>query len=288
MSIASEVRETNRRLNAAEMTEPTLVSRSSPRCATHGLEAVTLFDMPMNNVALPELLESIGNHIDSGRQGYLVTPNVDHVIEYEQNADFRNAYQEASYSLVDGAYILWASRLFGKAVKEKISGSDLIYWLCEFAALKGYSVFFFGAMDGVAAGAAKVLEKRYPGLRIAGTYSPPLGFEKDEAANAEAIRRVRESGADICFVALGAPKQDLWNWRYCEQTGAKLCLGVGASLDFVAGRVRRAPVWMQRVGLEWVWRVFQEPKRMGHRYLIRDSRFIVHLWREFVRSRKTA
>lgn len=288
MPIVTEIREANQRLATTEMTNSPLASRTVPRCATQGLDAITLFNMPMNNVSLPELLENIGEHIDAGRQGYVVTPNVDHVVEYEQNADFRSAYREASHSLVDGAYILWASRLFGKPVKEKISGSDLVYWLSEFAAEKGYSVFFFGAMDGVAAEAASVLEKRYPGLKVAGTYSPPMGFEKDAATNAEAIRQVRDSGADICFVALGAPKQDLWNWRYHEQTGAKLCLGVGASLDFVAGRVRRAPVWMQRLGLEWVWRICQEPGRMGHRYLIRDSRFIVHLWREFVGGGKTA
>ena len=120
---------------------------------------------------------------------------------------------------------------------------------------------------------------------MAGTYSPPLGFEKDPEQNQKAIDLIRESGADICFTALGAPKQDLWNWRYHQECGAKLCLGIGASLDFVAGRVKRAPVWMQRVGLEWTWRIMQEPRRMAQRYLIRDSKFLVLLWREW-RSKK--
>lgn len=289
MTTITQVREARERAKTPPMEQSrTMTSRKAPRCASGDIDSITLFGMPMNSVTVPELLEDFGRHIDAGRQGFVVTPNVDHVVEHGQNADFRAVYQDAAYSLVDGAYVLWASKLLGKPVKEKISGSDLIYWLSEYAAEQGYSIFLFGALDGVAESAAKVLEERYPGLKVAGTYSPPYGFEKDEATNQEAIARIRESGADICFVALGAPKQDLWNWRNHEATGAKLCLGVGASFDFVAGRIRRAPVWMQRLGLEWVWRIFQEPVRMGQRYLIRDSRFVVHLWREFTGQNATA
>jgi len=263
------------------MTETTTTSAEAPRCAQGDLEALTLFGMPMNNVSLSELLIAFSKQIEAGEQGYVVTPNVDHVVEFEKNADFRAAYHNARYVLADGVPILWAGKLFGKPIKEKISGSDLIYWLSEYAAEKGYSIFLLGAQEGVADAAAKVLVEKYPGLKIAGTHSPSLGFEKDEESNNKVVQLVRDSGADICFVALGAPKQDLWSWRYHEQTGAKLCLGVGASFDFVAGRVKRAPVWMQRVGLEWTWRIMQEPVRMGKRYLIRDSRFLVLLWREF-------
>jgi len=286
MSIIIHASEKSKRLDTDFSVEETSRSAGTPRCSQGNLDAITLFDMPMNDVSVRELLADFGEHIEAGKQGFVVTPNVDHVVEYEQNEDFRRAYNDASYSLVDGAYVLWASKLFGKGVKEKISGSDLIYWLSEYAAEKGYSIFLFGADEGVADAAAEVLKENYAGLKIAGTYSPPYGFEKDPETNAEAIRRVRDSGADICFVALGAPKQDLWSWRYHKETGAKLCLGVGASFDFVAGRIRRAPVWMQHLGLEWVWRIFQEPVRMGKRYLIRDSRFVVLLWRELLSTMK--
>lgn len=252
-----------------------------PRCARSGLETLTLFDMPINNLTLAETLAAMGAHIEQGEQGYAVTPNVDHAVEFSQNADFRQAYHDASFVLADGVPILWAGKLFGKPIKEKISGSDMLYWLTEYAAEKGYSVFLLGAAEGVGEEAARVLQELYPGLKVAGTYSPPMGFEKDPEENQRVIDLIRESGADICYTALGAPKQDLWNWRYHQETGAKLCLGIGASLDFVAGYVKRAPVWMQRVGLEWTWRIMQEPVRMGKRYLIRDAYFLVLLWREW-------
>lgn len=252
-----------------------------PRCAQRGLETVILFNMPMNNLSSQETLDAIGQHIDAGEQGFAVTPNVDHTVEYDENPEFRQAYQEAAMVLVDGMYIVWASRLFGKPIKAKISGSDLIYWLSEYAARKGYSIFLLGAREGVADLAAKNLVEKYPGLKIAGTYSPPLGFEKSEETNRKAIDLVRESGADICFTALGAPKQDLWNWRYHKEAGAKFYIGVGASFDFVAGTIKRAPVWMQYAGLEWTWRIMQEPSRMAHRYLIRDSKFLWLLFREW-------
>lgn len=263
------------------MTETQTIPTGGPRCAQRGLETLTLFNMPMNNVTLQETLDAIGRHIDAGEQGYVVTPNVDHAVEFDENPDFRQAYQNAALVLADGMPIIWASKLFGKPLKAKISGSDLIYWLSEYAAQKGYSIFLLGAREGVADQAAKKLVEKYPGLKIAGTHSPPLGFEKSEETNRKVINLVRDSGADICFVALGAPKQDLWSWRYHKEAGAKIFLGVGASFDFVAGTIQRAPVWMQRTGLEWTWRIMQEPSRMAHRYLIRDSKFLLLLFHEW-------
>ncbi len=263
------------------MTEVFHNDAANPRCASGDLESTTLFRMPINNLTLAETLEAMGKHIEAGEQGYVVTPNVDHAVEFAKNELFRQAYYDAAFVLADGVPILWAGRLFGKPIKEKISGSDLLYWLSEYAAEKGYSVFLLGAAEGVGDAAGKILQEKYPGLKVAGTYSPPLGFEKDPVENQKALDLIRESGADICYTALGAPKQDLWNWRYHQDCGAKLCLGVGASLDFVAGRVKRAPKWMQRVGLEWTWRILQEPVRMGKRYLIRDAYFLVLLWREW-------
>ena len=253
----------------------------APRCGQRGLETLTLFNMPMNNLSLQETLEAIGRQIDDGVQGFAVTPNVDHAVLYDESPEFRQAYHEAAMVLVDGMYIVWAGRLFGKPIKAKISGSDLIYWLSEYAAQKGYSIFLLGAREGIADKAAKNLVEKYPGLKIAGTYSPPLGFEKNAVENQKVIDLLKGSGADICFTALGAPKQDLWNWRHYKDAGAKIYLGVGASFDFVAGTIQRAPVWMQRAGLEWTWRIMQEPSRMAHRYLIRDSKFLLLLWREW-------
>lgn len=254
----------------------------APRCTAHGLPHVTLFGMTINTLTVDEALDAMVAHIERGEPGFLVTPNVDHAVEFSQNELFRQAYHHASIVLADGMPILWAGRLFGKHIPVRVTGADTLNWLSERAVEHGYSVFLLGAAEGVGEKAAEVLQARYPGLKVAGTYSPPLGFEKDPEENQKVIDLIRESGADICYTALGAPKQDLWNWRYHQETGAKLCLGIGASLDFVAGKVKRAPVWMQHVGLEWFWRTMQEPVRMGKRYLIRDAYFLVLIWREWL------
>jgi N-acetylglucosaminyldiphosphoundecaprenol N-acetyl-beta-D-mannosaminyltransferase len=161
----------------------------------------------------------------------------------------------------------------------------MIFHLSDLAARRGYSIFLLGAAEGVAAEAAKTLRQKYPGLRIAGVYSPPLGFEKDDRQNAEVTHMLRAARPDVCLVALGAPKQEEWMHRFSEASGVPVMMGVGATLDFVSGRVKRAPRWMQRAGLEWFWRLCAEPRRLWKRYLVDDSLFFVLLARAFVRHR---
>jgi len=249
-------------------------------CASDGVPAVPLFGTVINAVRLDEVFAAIDRRIAQRRPGFVVTPNVDHLCMLCHDEAFAEAYRKAFLVLADGIPVLWGSRLFGKAVPEKISGSDLIYWLTEHAAKQGHSVFFFGAAPGVAAEAARLLSRRYPGLKVAGCYSPPLGFEKDPVEKEKAIAVVRDAAPDICYVALGAPKQDLWNAEAAPLAGVPVMLGIGASLDFVTGRAKRAPVWAQRTGLEWLWRLCHEPGRLWKRYILRDSRFLVILWRE--------
>lgn len=253
----------------------------TPRCALGGLPTVTMFGMTINNVTLDEVFDAVTRQIEAREPGFILTPNVDHVCDFLANPEFHEAYQNGFLVLADGTPILWAARLLGSPIKQKISGSDLVYWLTEYAARKGYSIFFFGAAEGVAEEAAHILQERYKGLRVAGTYSPPLGFEKDPETDAEAVRIVRDAAPDICYVALGAPKQDLWSYRHYRDTGVPVHIGVGGSLDFVAGRTKRAPVWMQKAGLEWTWRLAQEPRRLARRYLIKDMQFLPLVYREF-------
>lgn len=242
-------------------------------------EKIRLFDLPICDLTFTELCEQISQRIQTRKPGYVVTPNVDHVCRYHRNPDFRAAYDHATHVVVDGMPLLWFSRLFGRPLREKLSGSDLLPMLSAYAAEKGHSVYYLGAAEGVADEVALRLGKAYPGLRVAGTYSPPFGFEKDPAANEEILRRLREARPDICFVALGSPKQEIWLHRNHEASGVPVMLGVGAAFDFVAGRIRRAPVWMQNAGLEWCWRLACEPRRLAWRYLVDDSYFFVVLWR---------
>lgn len=243
-------------------------------------DSVVLFGIAFSRVSFDELCLYIDQRIADRVPGYIVTPNVDHVVRFHRDPAFRKAYEHAFLVLTDGMPILWTAWLLGRPVPEKLSGSDMVPRLSAYAADRGYSVFFFGASDGVAAEAASRMKGRYPNLSVAGVYSPPMGFEKDPAAVSEAIGRLRRAGADICFVALGSPKQEVWLCEHCNECGISVMIGVGAGLDFVSGRVRRAPRWMQYAGLEWIWRLVQEPRRLWHRYLVEDMYFFVLVWRE--------
>jgi len=200
-------------------------------------------------------------------------------------SEFREAYAHAGLSLVDGTAVLWALALCAKHVPEKLSGSDLVPALSSFAAARGYSVFFLGAAEGVAAKAADVLKAQYPLLKAAGTFSPPFGFFQDPEENAYTLRVLQEAKPDICFVALASPYQEIWMYRNYLNSGAKVMIGVGAGLDFIAGVQKRAPRWVQRIGAEWLWRLAHEPKRLWKRYLVDDMRFIPILLRECWKQR---
>lgn len=250
------------------------------------LPHVTLFGMTINSVSLDDVFRSVTRQIESRDPGYIVTPNVDHICTFQKSEALRQAYKDAFLTLADGVPVVWASRLLRKRIPQKISGSDLVYWLSEYAAKKGYRLFFLGAAEGVAEDAARCLQRQYPGLQVAGCYSPPIGFEENEEENAKAIAILREAHPDICFLALGSPKQETWAHAHYRQVNVPVIIGVGAALDFAAGRVTRAPKCLQRMGLEWTWRLVQEPRRLAHRYLVKDMAFLALVWREWRRRGK--
>ncbi|MFA6240159.1 MAG: WecB/TagA/CpsF family glycosyltransferase [Candidatus Hydrogenedentales bacterium] len=251
------------------------------------MDTVELFDMRFSRVTFPELCEQLDRRILSRNPGYICTPNVDHICQFHRKAayreDYREAYKRAWMVVADGVPVLWASRLFGKRLPAKLSGSDLVLSLSGHAASKGHSVYFLGAAEGVAAAAAERLRERYPGLHVSGAYSPVYGFYADEAESSRVAARVREAGPDLCFLALGGPHQEIWMSKYAAACNAPVMIGIGGSFDLVTGRVKRAPVWMQRCGLEWVWRLCQEPKRLWRRYLVDDLFIFVLLFRELGR-----
>ncbi len=247
------------------------------------VESLRLFGVPFHNVDFGEAMAAIDRRIVSREPGFVLTPNVDHVCQFQKKPELRAAYEACFLSICDGMPLLWASKLAGKPLKAKLSGSDMVFWLAEHAAHRGYRIFLLGAAEGVADEAAERLRERYPGIAIAGTYSPPMGFEKDPVKGAETLARVTAAKPDICYVAFGAPKQELWMHANSAASGVPVMLGIGASLDFVAGRVRRAPVWFQRAGLDWAWRLAQEPRRLAKRYLVDDSLFFWLVIKEMVR-----
>lgn len=224
--------------------------------------------------ALDQVVELVG----AGDGGYIVTPNVDHVVQAEHNEALRAAYDAASLSLVDGQPLMWLSQMMGEPFPEKISGSDFVPHLVALAAERGWRVFFLGAGEGVGAKAAEILRSEHPGLDIR-VHSPKFGFDQDPVERAEVLRRVREAMPHVLVMALGCPKQELLMHRWRQELGPTVAIGAGATLDFIAGNITRSPTWISNAGLEWLYRLGREPRRLAHRYLVRDPEIVKIAWR---------
>lgn len=228
----------------------------------------------IDNLSMSETLDAIDVLINENKNAYVVTPNVDHIVQLERGGELCDVYKNADLILTDGKPLLWISKWYGNAIKEKISGSDLFPKLCEMSAKKGYTMFFLGAAEGVAAKAAENLMNRYPGLEVVGTYSPSFGFEKNELEMAKIEKMIKDAHPHILIVGLGCPKQELFIYHNRNKLGVPISFGLGASLDFEAGKIKRAPRWMANHGLEWLYRITQDPKRMAKRYFIDDRKII--------------
>lgn len=226
----------------------------------------------IDNLTMQETLQAIDQLIQENKSAYVVTPNVDHIVQLETNKELQKVYQNASLILTDGKPLQWIANWYGTPIKEKISGSDLFPLLCKLAAQKGYKMFFLGAAEGVAAKAAENLTNRFRGLQIVGTYSPPIGFEKNQREMMKIKDMIKSTEPDILIVGLGCPKQEKFMYHYCKELGVPISLGLGASFDFEAGNIKRAPRWMSEYGLEWIFRIIQDPKRMAKRYVVDDRK----------------
>lgn len=224
----------------------------------------------IDNLTMDETLQRIDELIQEKRNAFVVTPNVDHIIQLERGGELVEAYKQADLILTDGKPLIWISKWYGTPIKEKISGSDLFPRLCKLASERGYSMFFLGAAEGVAEKAATNLMRKYPGLQVVGTYSPPKGFETDKTEMDKIQKMIRDAKPHILIVALGCPKQEFFILHNRNVLGVPLSLGLGASIDFEAGNIKRAPKWMADHGLEWVYRITQDPKRLAKRYLVDD------------------
>lgn len=233
----------------------------------------------VDNLTMQEALQEIDLLIAKANNSYVVTPNVDHIVQIENGGEICKAYQEADLILTDGKPLIWISRWYGTPIKEKISGSDLFPLLCKLAARKGYTMFLLGAAEGVADKAAENLRSKYSGLQIVGTYSPPYGFEKNNEEVNKIIKLIKTAKPHILIVGLGCPKQELFIYHYRDKLQVPISLGLGASIDFEAGKVKRAPRWMSENGLEWLFRMFGDPKRLVKRYLVDDVAIFKLAWK---------
>jgi N-acetylglucosaminyldiphosphoundecaprenol N-acetyl-beta-D-mannosaminyltransferase len=214
---------------------------------------------------------------------YVVTPNVDHVVLYQESEALRQAYTAASLVLADGAPVVAASKLLGRPLPERVAGSDLVPQLFSEAVWQRspLRVYLLGGAPGVGQRAAERIRATWPGIEVVGVASPPLGFEYDAQQNAHLLAEVNASEPDLLLVGLGAPKQEIWIHRHHHDLSVPVALCIGATIDFLAGERLRAPRWMRRMGLEWLFRMLLEPRRLGGRYARDAFRFPQLFWREW-------
>lgn len=219
--------------------------------------AVRILGVRVDDVTMAEALNRMEAMIASGQPHQVVTVNAEFVMRAQRDEAFRVVLEEAHLALPDGYGLLWASRRLGCPLRQRVAGSDVVPRLAALAAERGYRPFLLGAGPGVAEKAAEVLMRQNPGLEIAGTYAGSPSPEEED----EIVARVTAARPDMLFVAYGAPAQDFWIYRNLQRLGVPLCMGVGGTLDFIAGVTPRAPVWMREHGLEWLYRLVRQPWR---------------------------
>lgn len=237
-----------------------LISRIAARVAEE-LEAsrtIELLGVKVNAVTMDTTVAQVEEFIAAGTPHHLVTADVSTLMKARQDAELRDIINRADLVTPDGAGVLWTAKVFDWPLKERVPGVDLVDRLCALAAARGYRVYLLGAAPGVAEKAAAILQTRHPGLVIAGTRDGYFRPGEEEGV----VAAVRAARPDLLFVALGVPKQEKWIRRHLRELGVPVCIGVGGSFDVISGRLSRAPQWMQTYGLEWLWRVLLEPRRL--------------------------
>lgn len=232
------------------------------------MSKVELLNISIDNLSMPELLARL-------EQGVVFTPNVDHLVKLQSDSDFFKAYAAADFRTCDSKILYYALKLIGYPLREKISGSDLFpafYWHHQHN--EKVKIFLLGASEGVAAEARKRINERVGREIIVAAHSPSYGFERNAAECQQIIEMVNQSGATVLAVGVGAPKQEKFIYQYKDQfKHIKIFMAVGATIDFEAGNVHRAPRWISEVGLEWLHRLLSEPRRLWRRYLLEGPLF---------------
>jgi N-acetylglucosaminyldiphosphoundecaprenol N-acetyl-beta-D-mannosaminyltransferase len=243
---------------------------------------ISLLGMPISVVTESQAIDFILASLATGEGGWVITPNLDQLRLFRKNPALRPMYEEATLVLADGMPLIWASRMQKTPLPQRVAGSSIIFTLTAAAAGAGRSVFFLGGNPGAAELAAEKLSAAHPQLKVAGVYCPPFSFEKDPAEIDRIRQRLVEKRPDIVYVGLGFPKQEQLIEKLRPDLRQTWFLGIGISFSFVAGEVKRAPRWMQKMGLEWLHRLTQEPGRLLKRYLIHGIPFAIRLfWSAF-------
>lgn len=234
------------------------------------MKKVKILNLEIDNLSKAEFLNNL-------HSGIVFTPNVDHLIKLQKDPDFFEAYSTSNYKLCDSQILLYASRFLGTPIKEKISGSDLLpAFYYHHQHNENIKIFLLGAAEGVAQTAQAKINQKIGREIVIATYSPPFGFENDETECSHILDMINNSGASVLVIGVGAPKQEKWLYKYKDMLpNIRIFMALGATIDFEAENVKRAPKWISKIGIEWLFRLVCEPKRLWKRYLIEDLPFFL-------------
>ncbi|KKO65111.1 WecB/TagA/CpsF family glycosyltransferase [Janthinobacterium lividum] len=240
---------------------------------------ITMMGCQIDNLTMEETLQKVEGFIQSGHPHQHVVVNVDKLVKAERDAELRRIINDCALINADGMPVVWASRLLGKPLKERVAGVDLFEALMRRSADKQWRVYLLGAREEVVSEVKRLYELKYPGLTVAGYRNGYWSAEEEPGV----VAQITEARADLLFVAISSPKKEHFLGQYQGQMKIPFAMGVGGTFDVAVGRVKRAPVWMQKSGLEWFYRFLQEPRRMFRRYFIEDMGFIRLFFKEALR-----
>ena len=240
------------------------------------LPRINILGVGINAITMEDTLAHISAWIDNAEKHYVSVCVVHTVMECQKNAAMRQAVNSASIATPDGMPLVWLGKMKSNQPVERVYGPDLMLELCKLSAQRGYTQYFYGGAEGVPEDLSQTLQRKYPGLKVVGAYSPPFR-PLTEVENKQIVEQINQANPDIIWVGLGTPKQDLWMASHRKLLTAPVIIAVGAAFDFHTGRISQAPSWMQRIGLEWLYRLIQEPKRLWYRYLVYNPLFILNV-----------
>ncbi len=234
-----------------------------------------LLGLPFHVIGMDDAIADAVAHVNARKPGYYITPNVDFIAQAYNNESLKDILFHADRVVCDGMPLVWLSRYFKPQLPERVAGSDMVFRLFDEAKTHGWKVYFLGSDEQTLARTSEILQKDYPGIQIVGTFSPPYG-SVDSWPNEQILKDLKQAKPDLLLVAVGCPKQEYWISRYYKESEVPLSIGIGASLDFICGKQTRAPKIVQTIGMEWMWRLLTDPKRLLKRY-IKDFYYLILL-----------
>jgi N-acetylglucosaminyldiphosphoundecaprenol N-acetyl-beta-D-mannosaminyltransferase len=247
-------------------------------------DKVKILNININNDRLEDILLKASQMVDSSSKFYICTVNAYQAVKASEDKTFLKVLNDAGIVVADGMPLVWYSRLLKKPVPERISGYDFFYGFSKFASKKNYSYFFFGGKsDAVLSKIKHRLKKEFSNIAVKGSICPPIMDSFPDEYDDYVVSTINKCRPDILWVGISAPKQEKWIYKNIDRLNIKMAFGIGAAFNFYANTVRRAPIWMRRIGLEWLYRIYREPKRLFKKYMVNNTKFIILVFKDSFR-----